>query len=388
MRPDRDRATLRRVLPAAVLLAAVAASAGIATLTDAPPAETLPGSGRSAGSGPANPTSPQVETAPRARAGATDPTSATLLWNRLHPDLSSVTDAASLGSGWIVLDRRAGRLHRLTEEGRLAFSFGRRGDGPGEYRDPAGVAVVAETILVAERVGGRLHRFGADGAFMDRMEVVIPGCFVPLVLDAGGTRVGPVLLVRCVAPGGDAGGTDMVVLAPSDGPVRVVWVSEPREGSTGERTLFSEPLLATAPSTVAVGRQSDRCVRLYRVETIPSARPERRCLPERPPVPLPPADRSFLRQHMGRISARGPVRFRVPGTHATLYDLFLSANVVVGVVPGPDDTADLVAVGPRRRSWTSPTWGDGPFLVDAANILESREELHGTRVRVRLFGPS
>ncbi len=78
-----------------------------------------------------------------------------------------------------VLDAGTRRIHRIAPDGTHLGSFGRQGDGPGEFRSPAGVAVLADgRIVVADAGHPAFMVFAPDGTFLEsrRMEgTALPG---------------------------------------------------------------------------------------------------------------------------------------------------------------------------------------------------------------------
>ncbi|HKB02061.1 MAG TPA: peptidyl-alpha-hydroxyglycine alpha-amidating lyase family protein [Gemmataceae bacterium] len=58
------------------------------------------------------------------------------------------------------------RVHKFAADGRLLFSWGEPGGGPGQFRIPHGIAVDAKgTVYVADRENSRIQLFTPDGRF-------------------------------------------------------------------------------------------------------------------------------------------------------------------------------------------------------------------------------
>lgn len=92
--------------------------------------------------------------------------------------------SVDLGSGGelYVLDRQAGAITVWDPEGRLVRSFGRLGDGPGEFRSPTSVHALEDGgVAVGEAFPARLHRFDADGSHRESLRVR-PGKGGPAIL--------------------------------------------------------------------------------------------------------------------------------------------------------------------------------------------------------------
>ena len=86
--------------------------------------------------------------------------------------------------GWIVLDRRESRIHRLDATLTPTASFGGPGDGPGELARPMHVALLGDSVVaVLDATGTRLDLLTPGGVFVDRHTLRVPGC-------AGGLNAG------------------------------------------------------------------------------------------------------------------------------------------------------------------------------------------------------
>jgi hypothetical protein len=86
------------------------------------------------------------------------------------PYFQRITSARWLSDGDIVvLDRQADQLHLFADDGAFLRSFGRSGDGPGEFANIATVTVApGDSIIVLDRYNGRVSVFHpADGFVRD-----------------------------------------------------------------------------------------------------------------------------------------------------------------------------------------------------------------------------
>lgn len=89
-------------------------------------------------------------------------------------DLSAVTVLSD--GGLLVVDQPASRVRRFDGEGNRNGVVGRRGEGPGELRQPSSaVAGPGDTLFVVQRGGPRLTAYGPDGAPARAFEV--PGSY-------------------------------------------------------------------------------------------------------------------------------------------------------------------------------------------------------------------
>ncbi len=77
------------------------------------------------------------------------------------------------------------RVHKFAPDGRLLFSWGEPGTGPGQFRVPHGIAVDRNgTVFVADRENSRIQLFSADGKFLDERTDIARPCQV--AFDAAG----------------------------------------------------------------------------------------------------------------------------------------------------------------------------------------------------------
>jgi DNA-binding beta-propeller fold protein YncE len=76
------------------------------------------------------------------------------------------------------------RVHKFSGEGRLLFSWGEAGSGPGQFHLPHGIALDREgTVYVADRENSRVQLFTSAGEFLDEWtDVARP---TQIFIDAG-----------------------------------------------------------------------------------------------------------------------------------------------------------------------------------------------------------
>ena len=108
-----------------------------------------------------------------------------------------VSDVAprSAGGMW-VLDGQNRIVFGFDESGELALSFGREGDGPGEFRNPSRIVETSNgTIAVSEAFPPVLHWFDVNGSYLETVRVEASR-------NDDGTRSLPVLAEWCIASDG------------------------------------------------------------------------------------------------------------------------------------------------------------------------------------------
>lgn len=97
---------------------------------------------------------------------------------RIAPDLelSRIIAAVAGSDGRIcVLDDLELRLHCLRADGSLLWSFGRKGEGPGEWTSIYRLGIGPNNVVTVLGFGVQVHQVGADGKFLRQAR--LPGSF-------------------------------------------------------------------------------------------------------------------------------------------------------------------------------------------------------------------
>jgi DNA-binding beta-propeller fold protein YncE len=111
--------------------------------------------------------------------GATSMDYRTIL--RAGPPFHYPTNLALSPTGELYVSDGYGnaRVHKFTADGRLLFSWGEPGSGPGQFHLPHGIAVDRQgTVYVADRENSRVQLFTPDGAFVTEWTDVARPCQV------------------------------------------------------------------------------------------------------------------------------------------------------------------------------------------------------------------
>jgi len=114
----------------------------------------------------------------------------------------AAVEADSLGRLW-VLDRQAKELRVFDARGGHVRTIGREGGGPGEFRNPIGLAWAPDgTIWVADPSAGRFTVFDSAGTFIDSHPRRLTGSSYPWVGGFGAdARLHEVLVIMDPAQG-------------------------------------------------------------------------------------------------------------------------------------------------------------------------------------------
>ncbi len=108
---------------------------------------------------------------------------------RTHDGMvQGISDFVRYAEGFAVVDRFSKHVHLFDTAGKYRLSFGGNGDGPGEFRDPMGVAIDGAEILVVDPGRGRaINTFDSQGAFVAVEQ--LPIHHAPIALHADGGKV-------------------------------------------------------------------------------------------------------------------------------------------------------------------------------------------------------
>jgi DNA-binding beta-propeller fold protein YncE len=100
---------------------------------------------------------------------------------RAGPPFNFPTNLAVAPSGELFVSDGYGnaRIHKFTPGGELVLSWGKPGDGPGQFHVPHGIAVDRHgTVYVADRENCRLQLFNPDGEFISEWTNIARPCEV------------------------------------------------------------------------------------------------------------------------------------------------------------------------------------------------------------------
>lgn len=299
------------------------------------------------------------------------------------PGVMSVTDAVPSEGGWVILDGRSARWHRLDGEGRVLVSAGRRGRGPGEMENPAALGIVGDTVVVVERTLGTVERFLLDGTPVGRLHLPSGGCTVGWVRRmavAGGV---PYLLRECQDAA--TGGSLLVVQrleggAGGSGEDPAIIASRPWRDASGMVPYRPGiPILAGGVDRLLFGDALDNCLDDILDLASPLPRP---CHPDPPRLPLDAGERAALESARRALSGSG-IRLEEPRYRPPFDDVFLLPEggvVLRTVLEGEGRRLDMMRPGaPPRALLESAT----PHArVGPHSILLSGDNVDGTWIRI------
>ena len=295
------------------------------------------------------------------------------------PGVLSVEDAVEWEKGWVLLDRRLGKVHFLDSSSGLTRSIGGEGPGPGELEDPVALALEDSLLWVLNQRGLVLDRFSLGSGFQERRRVLGGGCLVGLarrllVIP----RQGLFLLRVCPAtlPGP---GTAWVETIDPNGELSPV-LSLPL-GQPGSRRLhfLRQPAMAAGADRLFLGTWDTPCIGEFdRGGELEG----HRCLPDYLRPKTPKEEQSDLERRFSRVTKLGLLPMEVPD-HLPWYDRIFatSQGLVVRRIRGMEDR-DLVLLKPDGKSSVTDSLFPETTFVGEKGILTVQDLLQGTRVQI------
>ena len=289
------------------------------------------------------------------------------------PEVLSVDDAEAHNGAWFILDGTARRIHRLSPAGELLGSFGRQGEGPGEFPGrPVALAVHGDTIAVMEHDGRRLHLFDPEGGFLAGRLVRLDQCPVSAVGDLVSLPLGLVFLVTCTQT--DFGQQDRVILEARSGFLQTLVTRGSNEPDDVMLGGFLWNTLSPHPDGFVFGSNVDGCLGVYdgHGEVLGSA-----CHDWLNPLPVPDELVNAVRD---KFSARPDVRWRLPESFFPFFGVFVTPDDrwIYRVLASDEPESYVLATRDRELSVPRARY----VFVDGASALLGWEDLQGTRIAV------
>ena len=291
----------------------------------------------------------------------------------------SVTDAAFHQDTWFVLDRRGARVHRIDGSGSLVGSYGRRGEGPGEFRRPSAISAHGDTVVVVD--GDILRLFAADGDHIADRKVGLGSCGHGTVRDALSIATGLLFLVNCTSaePVGW-----MVVHEPRDGPSRTLVVRARDPGVVDLGMTWA--VLGAHPRGFVFGLPEQDCLGLFSPQGEALGQI---CHDWIERLPLPESiERTIvsLRERVRRSGVRLVETDRLP----PFTRVFQVGNRIAYQTPLPEriEVFRLVTAGVSGGTVVFPLPpAEGLFAAEDSALLWW-EDLEGTRIAIRTLDGS
>lgn len=297
--------------------------------------------------------------------------------------------AADASGRVFVYDRSTQEIRLFGSDGKLVRVIGRKGSGPGEFRDAEGIAIAADGRLwVRDAANARFSVFRADGAFernwtmkfctsqgawtprMDERERFIDeDCVV-----AGGRAVGYVLLayrtdrlrVDTLAPKPECGSRELAEAA--------TWITR-TERRTTYRTIPYAPSAFAAVGKGATLWCVPNSARFEMLRLSPTSSDTLRITRRVPVVPVTRAERDSIITQLEVAGPSGLDFSRIPSVKPAIDRLTVDdqgrvwvrstnpAGAIEFTVYSPEGALVATAVWGR---YNSPTWH--PFVVRGGSL--------------------
>ena len=317
-------------------------------------------------------------TRPTATRGETQPTAAPP-GTRLYREVFSVSDAVLHRGTWFVLDRRGSQVHRFDESGGLLGSFGRRGEGPGEFRRPAAIASHGDSVVVLD--DGELHLFALDGGHLADRTVELGGCATGAARDLLAQPTGLLLLVNCR----DAGRlTWTIVLEANDGSYRTLVVRGSDPGVVDVGMAYA--VLGAHAQGFVFGLPGNNCLDIFGPQGAELGAVCHDWI-ERLPVPEAVEDGMATVRERARVSG---IRLVESNLLPPFIQIMLVGGELAYQVPLPDDldTFRLVRRGPAGEAVAFPLPVAEGLVAAGNSVLLWWEDVDGMRIWIQELGQS
>ncbi len=294
----------------------------------------------------------------------------------LLPEVLSADDAAFGHGVWFVLDATAARVHRVSSSGALLGSFGRRGQGPGEFGGRlAAIAVHGDSVAVLEFAGRRLHLFDPEGEPVADRLLRLDDCAVPAASGIVSSPLGLLMLVLCTQP--DLRQEARVILETRDGFMRTLATqgSDPEGPAVLGGSMWHT--LAAHPSGFVFGANIDECLGVHDLQgdVLESV-----CHDWMDPVPTPD---ELVRATREQLAALPNVRWELPDAFHPFFGLFVTAdNEWIYRVAASDQPESYVLASRDRDGQRLPVPRARYVFVHEGSALVGWEDLQGTRIDI------
>ena len=292
-----------------------------------------------------------------------------------------MADADRHGSTWFVLDYRGAAVHRIGPDGALLGSFGRRGEGPGEFQRPEQLVVHGDTIVVWDENELRLFTPGGEHIADRALHVDECAAPVPLVTGTASLPIGIGLLVNCASTVGlSPRMTTLVWLVGNDGESRALARYSARSSRSFGLDIVPSAVVASHPSGFVFGKAADDCLAVH---DLGGSQKETVCHEWLERAETPPELAEVLAQTGRRTGLRIP-EMESLNPFADVFVKGSGSLVYVTVVA--DEDGELWQ---QLRSLESDGWENGPDSPTASmlfgsgdSVLSGWEDLEGTRIAV------
>jgi hypothetical protein len=312
---------------------------------------------------------------------------APLMAVHILPEVLSVQDAVEGEIGWVILDRRLGKVHVLDPVEGLVRSWGRLGDGPGELRRPVALALQDTILWILNQGGISLERFSTRSGHLARRRIRGGGCTVGLAKQLIPLPEGILALLRTCPPLVPGPGTAYVERVDTTG-----WVTSVAKlplGQPGSRRIhpLREALSSAWEGGLLLGTGDAPCLAKLTIEGVLAGH---LCLPAYDPVPIPDEGRDDLRGRTGALIRLGFLPVDLPEAMPWFDRLFrVPQGIVVRRIRGLE-ARDLLFLSTEGTIFRVDALVGSDTFVGSRTLIRVRDLMQGTEIRVypAPWGPS
>ena len=289
----------------------------------------------------------------------------------LFREVFSVTDVTAKDGVWYILDRSGMQVHRLHPARGHLGSFGREGEGPGEFMGPSAVVSHGDSIVVAD--ARTLRFFDLAGTHLgDRSLPLASGCFLH---DAISMSEGLVIMARC----SNLGTVDYYAAVETDADsLRVLGSHSSPRGSV----ISGMVLMGRHPQGVLFGFPYEECLNLIDFQgnvlnDVCHDWIERLAVPEMPDDVA--AEMAALRQQSRELGFRMTLPEHLP-PFKRISMTAAGRMVYHAAVPGNDTGMRLVVRSETGDQLVLPVRAARRLFVEGNNVLSAWDDLEGVRL--------
>ncbi len=300
------------------------------------------------------------------------------------PQVLSVEDAVEWGDGWVLLDRRFGKIHFLNPTLGSVQSIGREGQGPGELQEPVGLAREDSVLWVLNRRGLELDRYSLDpgsgtARFHSRRRLEGGGCLAGLAKrleSISGHGLAVLRVCPSILPGP---GTAFLELVEEEGTLSPFLSLPLGTPGSGRIHLLRQPVFTAAGAVLFMGTWDAPCMAV--LDGYGKLR-DRRCLPEYDRARTPMDRRAGLEGRLKWVSDLGLLPVEVPAYLPWYDQAFATSQGLVVRRIRTEKERDLVVFRPDGEIRITEQWFPENTFVGEKSLLVAEDLPQGTSISI------
>lgn len=267
---------------------------------------------------------------PQGALGASD-SGAVIVASPIDAVSTATSTATSMEPRWYVADAEADRILAVAADGRLQYTIGRRGAGPGELKTPTAVGAAGDSVFVADLGNRRITTYSHHGRYLASRSAPTD-CVAGSAAKIRATSRAVYVLYKCH-------------LTKNEVQLRVVEFS----GNSAFRTIIADtvrarnrditpiafPLFDMSGDRIVLGHGDDPCFKM--LDPSAPSTIERRCLANVSRTKVAP-------DVVARLRRRAEEKLEVPDLLPHAISVVLRGDTIYLLHPISDTQAEWVAV--------------------------------------------